>query len=241
MRTEGFADIHQHVLWGLDDGPKTLEQMRALLAQDVSNGISLVFATTHAYPQMRAFDLALYHERINQANAFCIRQGWKIRILPGCEIHYCNSVPDLLTAGRLPALGGSRYVLIEFDPNVTLTQIGKAADNLYHAGYHPVAAHVERYRCLAHSPRRAMEMREEYGLTYQMNCRTVLHPVGIWQRRFVRTMLAAQAIDAIATDAHDTLRRPVQIRAAYQQIARQYGADYADSLVHLGWNIAGLK
>ena len=34
MREEGFSDLHQHVLWGLDDGPQTPEQMRALLAQN---------------------------------------------------------------------------------------------------------------------------------------------------------------------------------------------------------------
>lgn len=241
MKAENFADIHQHVLWGLDDGPKTVEQMHALLQQDVSSGISLVFATAHAYPRTQPFDLALYRERLEEANAFCKGQGWKMRILPGCEIHYCDSVPDLLAAGRLPALGGSRHVLIEFDLTAALSQIGEAADDLYRAGYHPVIAHVERYRCLARSPRRAMEMHEEYGLVYQMNCETVLRPAGIWQRQFVRSMLAAQAIDAIATDAHDTVLRPAQLRAAYQQIAQEYGADYAERLVHLGQDIAGLK
>ena len=238
MMREDFADIHQHVLWGLDDGPQTFDQMRALLEQDVSNGISFVFATTHAYPQMRPFDMPLYRERINQASAFCNSQGWPLRILPGCEIHYCNFVPDLLTLGKLPTLGDSRHVLIEFDPRVTLPQIGKAADNLYHAGYHPVIAHVERYRCLVRSPRRAMEMRQEYGLAYQMNCHTVLHPAGIWQRRFVRSMLAAQAIDAIATDAHDTHLRPVLMREAQQAVADAYGEAYAYILTHFGWDIA---
>ena len=50
MKSEGFADLHQHVLWGLDDGPKTPEQMHALLRQNVEERIRLVFATTHAYP-----------------------------------------------------------------------------------------------------------------------------------------------------------------------------------------------
>ena len=104
MKTSGFTDIHQHVLWGLDDGPKTPEQMRALLAQNVQSGISLIFATSHAYPKTRPFELELYRERLDEANAYCESQGWSLRVLSGCEIHYCDSVPDLLTAGRLPAL-----------------------------------------------------------------------------------------------------------------------------------------
>ena len=224
MKMESFADIHQHVLWGLDDGPQSPEQMRALLAQDVRGGVSLVFATAHAYPATRPFDMALYRERLEEANDFCKAQGWDLRALPGCEIHYCDSVPDLLAAGRLPALGETRYVLIEFEPDAPLSRIGEAANSLYRAGYQPVIAHVERYRCMALAPRRAMEARERYGVLFQMNCHTVLRPVSVWQKWFARRMLGAQAIDVIATDAHDTVLRPAQLREAYQAIAREYGA-----------------
>ena len=241
MKTECFADIHQHVLWGLDDGPKSPEQMRALLAQDVRGGISLAFATSHAYPATQPFDMALYRERLEEANECCRAQGWDLRVLPGCEIHYCDSVPDLLTAGRLPTLGETRYVLVEFEPNVALSRIGEAADSLYRAGYQPVIAHVERYRCMALAPQRAMEAREKYGVIFQMNCHTVLRPASFWQKRFACRMLGAQAIDVIATDAHDTVLRPAQLREAYQAIAGEYGAPYAERLVCLGREIAGLK
>lgn len=239
MKSEGFADLHQHVLWGLDDGPQTSEQMRALLRQDVEEGIQLVFATAHAYPKLRAFDLALYWERLAEANACCESEGWPLRVVPGCEIHYCDSVPDLLTAGKLPALGNSRHVLIEFDHDTVLSQIGEAADSLYRAGFQPVLAHVERYQRLVCSPGRAMDMREEYGLLFQMNCETVLHPRGFRERRFVSWLLKAQTIDAIATDAHDAIHRPARMKAAYQKIAKEQGMDYAERLVSLGLKLMG--
>ena len=238
MREEGFSDLHQHVLWGLDDGPQTPEQMRALLRQDVEEGIQLVFATAHAYPKLCPFNLSLYRERLAEANAYCESKGWPLRILPGCEIHYCPAVPDHLSADRLPTLGNSRHVLIEFAPDVSLSQIGEAADSLYRAGFQPVLAHVERYRCLVRSPRRAMEAREEYGLIFQMNCETVLHPRGFRERRFVSWLLKAQTIDAIATDAHDTALRPVRMREAYQQLVLQYGIRYAGWLVRFGRQLA---
>ena len=239
MKLKGFSDIHQHVLWGLDDGPQSPEQMRALLQQDMAEGIRLVFATTHAYPRVRPFEMNLYRERLAEANACCRDKGWPLRVMPGCEIRYCDSVPDHLTAGRLPALGGSRHVLIEFDPYASLAEIKDAADKLYIAGHSPVLAHVERYRCLVSAPERAMEIREEYGLLYQMNCETVLLPQGFRQRRFVKRLLEERAVDAIATDAHDTLLRPVQMQKAYQMLAGEQGSDYAEQLVGLGWKIAG--
>ena len=102
MKADGFSDLHQHVLWGIDDGPRTPEQMQALLRQDMEEGIRLVYATSHAYPQERAFNYALYRERLREANAYCKSQGWPLHVLPGCEIHYCPAVADHLAAGKLP-------------------------------------------------------------------------------------------------------------------------------------------
>jgi protein-tyrosine phosphatase len=239
MKPNGFTDLHQHVLWGLDDGPRTREQMYALLRQDAEEGIHLVFATSHAYPKFRAFDMALYRERLREACEYCGRNRLPITVLTGCEIHYCTAVPDHLAAGKLPTLGNTRRVLIEFDPYVSLSEIGEAADRLYCSGHPPVLAHVERYRCLLRSPERAADMREEYRLIYQMNCETVLRPRGFTERRFVRRMLEARAIDAIATDAHDVTRRPARMKEAYKKIAEEYGTGYADTLVSMGLSFTG--
>ena len=238
MKKVHFTDLHQHVLWGIDDGPQTRKQMRALLRQDAENGIEIVFATSHAYPKTRPFDYKLYRKRLKEANEYCESKGWNLRVLPGCEIHYCSSVADRLAEGKLPTLGNTRYVLIEFSTEVSMERISSAADRLYCAGYLPVIAHVERYNRLVRSPKRAIELRDDYGLLYQVNCDTILHPHGFRERRFVKKMLEEEAIDAIATDAHDVQRRPVHMMEAYRKIARDYDPYYARQLVRLGKKIA---
>ena len=240
MSPHGFADIHQHVLWGLDDGPATRKQMHALLRQNVENGVRLVYATAHAAPGLRRFNAELYRERLKEANAYCRKRDWPLRILSGCEMYYSPAAVDALLEGRIPTLGGSLYVLIEFSEDVSAARIGKAANSLYRAGYRPILAHAERYRCLVRSPARAMAVRDEFGLLLQINCETVLRPRGFFRRRFVRTLLWEQAVDVLASDAHDALRRPVQMRNAYRKIAREYDARYAKRLVHLGWRISKL-
>lgn len=236
-KTGGFADIHQHVLWGMDDGPGTEEQMHALLEQNSAEGIQLVYATTHANPQHCPFDLALYLERLGEANAYCENKGLDLCILPGSEIRYNASVPDKLMAGSLLPLDNSRHVLIEFARDISFFEIHKATDSLYRAGYLPVLAHVERYRCLRRDSGKARELREEYGLLFQMNCATVTHPRGMIERHFVHRMLAARAIDVIATDAHDAVSHPARIQEAYRTIAYQFGEDYAQYLVDFGWRL----
>ena len=200
----------------------------------------LVYATAHAAPGLRRFNAELYRERLKEANAYCRKRDWPLRILSGCEMYYSPAAVDALLEGRIPTLGGSLYVLIEFSEDVSAARIGKAANSLYRAGYRPILAHAERYRCLVRSPARSMAVRDEFGLLLQINCETVLRPRGFFRRRFVRTLLWEQAVDVLASDAHDASRRPVQMRNAYRKIAREYDARYAKRLVHLGWRISKL-
>ena len=224
MIAPGFADLHQHVLWGLDDGPQSPQEMHSLLRAAAEDGIGLIAATAHADPAARPFPLSLYYQRLAEANAYCQEKGLPLRLVSGCEILYCNSVPDLLLAGKLLPLGGSRLVLIEFSSRVSIRRIQAAAEGLYQAGYRPVLAHVERYKRLTASPRRALALREDYGLYFQVNCAAALRPRGLRQRRFIRRLLAAGAVDLLATDAHNTDRRAPCMRPAARLIARRWGS-----------------
>lgn len=234
-----FTDLHQHVLWGMDDGPADAKAMHALLESAAKSGIALIAATSHAYPQKKAFELSRYTQRLDEANAYCRAMGWDLRLLGGCEILYCEQVPDMLRAGRLPTLGESQYVLLEFYPDTRLDAIGHAADRCYKAGCLPILAHVERYRALRKTSRDPLQFKEDYGLTYQMNCDTFLKPHGLMERMFVRRMMEEQAIDLLASDAHDTQRRPVRMQQAYAKAEEEYGWEYAKDLVTFGWKLTG--
>ena len=240
MKKRAFADLHQHLLWGLDDGPDTPKRMHALLRQNARQGVAVICATVHADPRRSPVDWALYQKRLAAANAYCAKHHLPIQILPGSEVRYRDAAPDLLADGKLLPLGNSRYVLIEFPEGIDLASIEGAADSLYRAGYRPILAHVERCRRLIRSPKRAMALREEYGILYQMNCNTVLRPRGLRTRYFVWRMLRERAIDLIASDAHDADARPVQMRAAYKCIAERYGTAYARRLMCGGGSLLGI-
>ena len=232
-----FTDLHQHVLWGMDDGPATAQAMHSMLENAVKDGIALIAATPHAYLQKEAFDQARYGQRLEEANAYCRSMGWDLRLISGCEIFYSDRAQDLLREGRLPTLGESRFVLLEFHPNTTLHEIGRAADRCYKAGRFPIIAHVERYRALRRTLVHPMRFKEDHGLFYQMNCGALLRPQGMSGRLFVRRMMEQRAIDLLATDAHDAVRRPVCMRKAYAAAQEKYGREYAQELVTFGWKL----
>jgi tyrosine-protein phosphatase YwqE len=51
-------------------------------------------------------------------------------------------------------------------------------------------------------------------------------------------MLTAQAIDVIATDAHDAVRYPARMREAYRTVCQLCGEAYAKRLTDFGWGLA---
>jgi len=225
-----LVDIHQHLLCDMDDGPKTRREMYDMIDEAARQHISVIYATPHAAPGIRPFDVEKYQRRISQARAYSAEKGYDITICEGAEIEWTFYTVEALRKRQLPTLNGTDCVLIEFSPDAYFDEIKSGCMKLLRAGFIPVIAHTERYKCLRWHPARAIAMKEELPVKYQVNAESVLYKGGWIMRRFMRKMLAAKAFDILASDAHDTEHRPQLLRKAYRQIKRSCGPEYAVSL-----------
>ena len=225
-----LTDIHQHLLWGIDDGADSAECMYAMLREAARQGIETIAATCHAQPGIAPFDLGLYRERLQEAQRFCAGENLPVRICSGAEIAWSYQAANALLQGRLPTLGDTDYVLLELWPDISWQSAKDAVLQLMRAGYYPVLAHVERYRCFRWSPRQALRLREETGALFQVNASSLLHPRSLSHAHFVRTLLREYGIDAVATDAHGYPGRPINLRAAHDWLLQKTDRDYAIAL-----------
>lgn len=227
-----IADIHHHLIWGIDaDGPQTMEDSVAMLRAAAGEGIGAIVATAHVMPGIRPFDQGRYREHLEVLRRYCQWQGLPLSLYPGAEIFYTPMTARHLNEGRAPTLNGGRHVLVEFEPSERMEAIRKACDELTAHGYLPILAHVERYKALAHAPNKAIQLREEFGLAYQVNCNTIIQPKGFFQQRFLKSLFSSNAVDHIATDAHNVSTRPARMKEAIAALAK-YGADVASILQH---------
>ena len=226
-----LTDIHQHLLWDMDDGAPDEETTLAMLRDAQEQGIRRIYATPHACPGYRPFDMAKYEERLAQARALCSGHGIEIRLLPGAEIAWTYNTVEALRRKRLPTLGGTDHVLLELWNGISWHDAIHAVREMNRAGYKPVLAHVERYACFRWNPRKALELKEHFDVAYQVNASAVLHGRTFMTRRFIKKMLREQAIDAVASDAHDCGARPQRLGEAYAALQERCGAEYAARLV----------
>lgn len=229
-----LTDIHQHLLWGIDDGAASREIMYSMLREAQRQGIKTIVATSHARPGLQPFDMGLYTERLTEAQCFCKTEDLGICVLPGAEIAWTHQTPLALRQGRIPTMGGTDYVLLELWRNISWQAAQDAVKQLTRAGYCPVLAHPERYLAFIRSPKKTLQFRNETGALLQLNADTVLSPRNYWERRFTEYLLKEGAVDAIASDAHDCINRPVNMEAAYQWLTIHTDAAYAKELVTFG-------
>ena len=229
-----MTDIHQHLLWGLDDGAATPEIMQSMLREAHRQGIRTVMATPHAQPGFRPFDMGLYRERLAEAQLFCKNENLDVAVCSGAEIAWTFQTTLALWQNQVPTLKDTDYVLLELWRDVSWQTAKDAVGQLNKAGFRPVLAHVERYLPFLLSPKAVMRFCQQTGALIQVSADTVLNPRGFLERRFIRTMLEARAIDAIATDAHGCPGRPINLRAAYDWLATNTDETYARSVTSLG-------
>lgn len=228
---KGFTDIHHHLLYGIDDGAQTAEEMHAMLQNAAANGIARIVATPHITPGVERFDMEQYERALGEARTYCAEHKLGIQIYPGAEILYTEQTCRFLEDGRAPTMAGTERVLVEFSPDIKYERLRDALTRLEHCGYLPIVAHVERYNCLVMHPSRLEELKRDLDICYQVNCGSIIQQRSIMVRRFINKILDWDLLDVIGTDAHRAKNvRIANMREAWQILEQEFGEDYAREL-----------
>lgn len=224
-----FTDIHQHIISGIDDGASGFEETIKMFKEAKANGISNIIATPHAAPGLEPFDLMKFFENFNAARSWLKENNFPIRLYRGAELFYTDATVRMLNEGRIPTLAGTKYVLIEFSPDAPFETLSSAAVKLGGAGYEPIFAHVERYRSLRKIQNMRI-LREELQVLMQVNARTILKPLNIFEKIWLRRVLKNGLVDIVASDAHNTDTRKNVLYESWKALSEAFGKEEADRL-----------
>lgn len=226
----GLIDLHQHVVYGVDDGPKTLQESLALLKLAEQNGITHIVATSHASPAEWAFPKRDYLNHVKELRQACQANHIHVQLYYGCEIFYAESAVRQLQQMTIPTLAGSRYVLVEFHPKEKLDTICQAAQQFYSNGFRPIIAHCERYPALFRHMDVIEDLKNDLGVSFQINASTIIFDMPRKERKFRDTMLDRGLVDFVASDAHSCEHRPPRLKQAYEWLEANYDQAYAMDL-----------
>lgn len=214
---QGYLDIHTHILPGVDDGAKTMEDTMELLKMEHEDGVRYVLFTPHCIPRSDLEKNKQKAEKIKKTfvkvKEECKRSFPDMEFYLGNELYYKSGILQELDEGRANTLGNSRYILTEFDTNISYMELKKAVQQYLLKGYDPILAHVERYHCLYNHFDR-MEEIKNMGSFMQMNTENFLEGLFSKNKKICTKAIAEGYIDFLGTDCHDSkLRKPAMDKA----------------------------
>jgi protein-tyrosine phosphatase len=218
---EAMFDLHAHVLPGIDDGPRTMEEAVALAAAAETDGVTTLCATPHARPDHPRVHVSELAERTADLQAATRHAGLAIEIVSGAEV-------DLFWAQRADdeALTHASYgqrgtdLLVE-TPYGELPPIFE--DLLFRLtlrGYRVLLAHPERSPTLRRSPARLKALVAR-GVLVQVTAAALAGPRRSQSRRFALDLVRSQLAHVIASDVHRPVGGPATLSEGVQAAARR--------------------
>ena len=106
-------DLHSHILPGLDDGAKTIEESMKMLRVAAEDGIKGMAATPHGKDVREAGALGSVSEHVETLNRLAGEETLDIKIYVGMENHLTLDLPELVASGAGFPINGGPYILVE--------------------------------------------------------------------------------------------------------------------------------
>ena len=219
-----MTDVHCHLLPYVDDGAHDLEEAAELLKLEAAQGVTTVCVTPHLRQEMFETPdeiLRRQYERLSK-----IAEGFGITLCLSREYHYDGLFREKLHQHQILPIGRNG-VLVEFSYSDSRDQMLCAMGEILNSGYVPIIAHVERYA--ATTPDLISDLKNA-GARIQVNADAVLGRDGRYAKKLAWTLLRADLVDVVASDAHDTAERPPRLAQCYKKLIKKLGAETASRL-----------
>ncbi len=234
-----MIDLHAHLLPGVDDGARSLDEAISLARLAVEDGTSVIVVTPHSGGREAAAPGA----RLTAAQV----QRWTaalqaeldaarlpLRLVPGMEVFAEAALFDRLARRReeepLPAIGQSRYLLLELPAHSLPPRLPDLLFHLQAAGYVPLIAHPERNAAIAEQPQLLHDLVAR-GCLAQVTAMSLTGAFGARVQATAELLLEHELVHVIASDAHWFPERPTGLSAGVARAAALVGEAQAQAMV----------
>jgi protein-tyrosine phosphatase len=220
-------DTHCHLLPGLDDGTRSVDEAIALARELVEAGVHTVLCTPH---QSRRFptDPERARQRLEELRGELDVAGIALTLHLSAELNPAAALS--LASDRLRGLAiGGRYLLVELEPTTPASAVDTVLQHLDGEAFVPIFAHPERCRAV---------MRDVSGLSAAREAGALVQVVatslaGAWGRSVqggARSLLAEGRVDLLGSDAHRPGRTGRRLREVLRWLDERFGRETVQQL-----------
>ncbi len=222
-----IANIHCHMLYGIDDGAKTPEMSVSMIDKSYKDGVRVLCMTPHYNPAYFKYHSGAMVSHYKKLKAYAAEKYPDLKICLGQEIFYYHDTVEDIMHGRCLTLNKTRCVLVEFSPMESRTTITANVSNLLTSGFTPVVAHIERYDSIR-KKKGVVEELKRRGAYIQVNAASILGKYGFGIKRYVMSLIKHGLADIVADDCHNMTDKAPSLGEAYDAVKRKFGVDTAN-------------
>jgi protein-tyrosine phosphatase len=228
-----MIDVHCHLLPGIDDGAKTLDQSLSMARASVSNGIRHAIMTPHIQPGRYDNTRTLIKASFDSFREALGEAQIPLEIGMAAEVRISPEILTLLDEDELPfhgELDGYRILLLEFPPTHIPPGADKLVDYLLMKKIRPLIAHPERNRDVIHKLSKIDPFIDK-GCMLQITASSLVGIFGDGPRERARELLERDVFTVLATDSHNLEGRRPLLKEGTAAAAQIIGAEAAQDLV----------
>ncbi len=194
-----MIDIHSHLVYGVDDGSKSIEDTITMLKEAKKVGFTDVIFTPHYMEDYYEVPCDEITSRIS--NIKDLAEGINIKIHQGNEIYATENIIEFINSKKAMCLNNSRYVLIEFPMQTKPINMDQVIYLLLQEGKIPIVAHPERYNYVRENPNMLLEYIEQ-GVLFQSNYGSIIGMYGNDIKETAKKLLTHNMIHFLGSDNH---------------------------------------
>ena len=217
------VDIHSHLIPGIDDGSKTMEESLDLIRRYKALGFKKLITTPHIMSDAFRNTPDIILGGLDKLREAIRKEGLDMEVDAAAEYYFDADFTKLISQKNLMTIAG-KYVLFEVSYMNAPDNIMQVVFDLQIAGYTPILAHPERYPFWYQRFDEYHKLKEA-GTLLQLNTNSLCGYYGPDAKKVAEKMVDANLIDFIGSDMHgarhmDALERTVNEKYLWKLASR---------------------
>lgn len=190
-----MKDIHNHLLFGIDDGSTKVEESIKILNEMSDRGVTDIVLTPH-------YIIGTNYNCNNESKRMLLdklKDKTNIKLYLGNEVFIDNNIYEYIENKEISTINDSKYLLVELPLRERLDIAYDILFNLRNKGIVPIIAHPERYHYI-----KIDDLIEfiNLGCLLQGNITSLLGKYGKSAENNLKLLLKKHMIHILGTDIH---------------------------------------
>ncbi|MCK4911109.1 MAG: hypothetical protein KAR83_05685 [Thermodesulfovibrionales bacterium] len=226
-----MIDIHTHILPGVDDGAKDLEEALSMCRVCADDGVGTIAVTPHDLNGVYSNDRNAVIRHTAALKEAVIGQGIPVEIVFGADVAMSPDLLDRLDSGGIMTINDTgRYILFEPPPFFMPDALKRLIFEIKRRDIVPIITHPERNETLMNH-QEALYDAVLGGALVQITAASLTGGFGPHVRERTIEMLTRKMVHIIASDSHNTTSRRPGLSRALAAASKHIGQEEATLMV----------